>query len=126
MLLIALRKGGADGAPASEWRRCDATCPFYSDAPEVRGLGGKLRTHCRMTMQTWMADCDHFDVRCIETLTVSEEEWATMQAAVRKKARKKKWLYPEQHEVIHVVGCEWTRSKGRHNKNKSNSLLPQS
>lgn len=70
-------------------------------------------------MHPWMVDCDQFDPQQIETLEVSEAEWQAMQAAAGKKARRQRKLYPEEHEEIHHVGCEWTRSKGRWNSKKS-------
>lgn len=72
-----------------------------------------------MTMHPWMVDCDQFDPNKLETVEVSEEQWKKMLNAVNKKAKRQRKLYPEEHEVIHPVGCEWTRSKGTWNATKS-------
>jgi hypothetical protein len=53
---------------------------------------------------------------------VSEEEFKTMLKAVKKRAIKQRKLYPEDHEEIHAVGCEWTRSKGKWNSLKSSNV----
>lgn len=113
-LLIAARKGGA---------KCSSACPWYTETGKVRGFNGPLITHCRMTMHPWMVDCDHFNPCMIETVEVTEEQWKTMLKAVRKRAKKQRKLYPEEHEQIHAVGCEWTRSKGLHNAAKSGKVI---
>ena len=125
-LLIATRKfGGASGHSEqdSDSRRCSSSCPWYTETGKVRGFNGPLKTHCRMTMHPWMVDCDQFDPCWIETVEVSEEQWQEMLAAVKKKARRQRKLYPEEHEEIHEVGCEWTRSKGRWNADKSANVV---
>lgn len=110
-LLIAVRKGGT---------KCSSACPWYTESGKVRGVDQlPMMTHCRMTMHPWMVDCDLFDPCRIETVEVSEEQWQTMQTAVRKKAKKRRKLYPEDHKIIHEAGCEWTRNKGRFNAGKS-------
>ena len=115
MLLIALRKGGSP---------CSTDCPFYTETGKVTGVRGvPLKTHCRMTMNPWMADCDVYNVRCIDKMEVTEEEWKAMQRAVHKKAIRQRKLYPEEHEEIHAVGCEWTRAKGKWNATKSKNPL---
>ena len=104
MLIIALRKGGSP---------CSTDCPFYTETGKVTGVRGiPLKTHCRMTMNPWMADCDIYNVRCIDKLEVTEEQWKAMQKAVHKRAIRQRKLYPEDHAEIHAVGCEWTRSRG--------------
>lgn len=113
-LLIATRKGGV---------KCSSACPWYTETGKVRGFNGPLKTHCRMTMHPWMVDCDQFDPNRIETVEVSEEQWQEMLAAVKKKAKKQRKLYPEEHEEIHAVGCEWTRSIGRWNADKSANVV---
>lgn len=55
----------------------------------------------------------------LEKLQVTEAQWKTMQKAVKLKAIKQRKLYPEEHENANEVGCEWTRSKGLHNRDKS-------
>ncbi|MCQ2323477.1 MAG: hypothetical protein MJZ53_01320 [Paludibacteraceae bacterium] len=110
MLLIGLRKGGV---------KCSSACPFYTDSGKVSGFNGPLKTHCRMTMHPWMADCDQYDPCRIDTVEVTEEQWKAMLASVKKKAHRQRKLYPEEHAEIHAVGCEWTRSKGRFNADKS-------
>lgn len=112
MLLIGLRKGGV---------KCSSACPFYTETGRVRGFNGTLKTHCRMTMHPWMADCDLYDPCHIDTVEVTEGQWQTMLAAVKKNARRQRKLYPEEHAEIHAVGCEWTRSKGRWNADKSST-----
>lgn len=110
MLLIGLRKGGV---------KCSSACPFYTETGRVNGINGPLATHCRMTMNPWIADCDIYNVHCIDKLEVTEEQWKTMQKAVKKRAIRQRKLYPEDHAEIHPVGCEWTRSKGTWNADKS-------
>ena len=103
MQLIAVRKGGV---------KCSSACPFYTETGVVRGINGPLKTHCRSTMQDIIVDCDVWNPHNIEKLEVSEEEWATYQKMLGRKAKKERKLYPEDHEEIHAVGCEWTRSRG--------------
>lgn len=110
MLLIAIRKGGA---------KCSSACPFYTEKGVVRGINGPLKTHCRMTMNPWMIDCDIFNPFQIDKIEVDEQQWQKMQKAINKKAIHQRKLYPEDHAEIHHVGCEWTRSKGKHNALKS-------
>ena len=114
MLLIALRKGGGP---------CSTDCPFYTQTGQVRGYNGPLKTHCRMVMNPWMADCDIFDVNQIDKMEVTEEQWQTMQQSIGRRATRQIRLYPEQHENANQVGCEWTRSKGLHNADKSSKPL---
>ena len=125
MVIVALREGGGP---------CSTDCPFYTETGKVTGVRGvPLKTHCRMTMNPWMADCDVYNVRCIDKMEVSEEEWKAMQKAVHKKAIRQRKLYPEEHEEIHAVGCEWTRrfrtgasqpcgDKGKWNATKSSGI----
>ena len=114
MLIIALRKGGSP---------CSTDCPFYTETGKVTGVRGiPLKTHCRMTMNPWMVDCDIYNVHCIDKLEVTEEQWKAMQRAVHKRAIRQRKLYPEDHAEIHPVGCEWTRSKGRWNSEKSANI----
>lgn len=110
MLLLAIRKGGV---------KCSSACPFYAETGHVSGFNGPLKTHCRITMHPWMIDCDHYDVMHIDKLEVTEEQWKTMQKAIHKRAIRQRKLYPEDHAEIHHVGCEWTRSKGQYNRDKS-------
>ena len=113
MLLIAIRKGGV---------KCSSACPFYTDTGQVTGVRGvPLKTHCRMTMNPWMIDCDIYNPMCIDKMEVSEEQWKAMQKAVHKRAIRQRKLYPEVHENANQVGCEWTRAKGRWNSEKSAS-----
>ena len=57
VFLIALRKGGV---------KCSSACPFYTETGKVTGVRGvPLKTHCRMTMNPWMADCDIYNPQCI-------------------------------------------------------------
>lgn len=113
MIIIALRKGG---------QPCSQDCPFYTETGVVRGINGPLKTHCRMTMNPWMADCDIYDVQCIDKMEVTEEQWKAMQKAIGKKAIRQRKLYPEEHENANQVGCEWTRSKGKWNSEKSKNV----
>ena len=113
MLLIAIRKGG---------QPCSQDCPFYTETGVVRGINGPLKTHCRMTMNPWMVDCDIYNPCNIHKVEVSEEEFHKMLKAVHKRAIKQRKLSPEDHEGIHAVGCEWTRSKGKWNAEKSSNV----
>lgn len=113
MLLVAIRRGGV---------KCSSACPFYTDTGVVRGINGPLKTHCRMTMNPWMVDCDIYNPMCIDKMEVSEEQWKTMQKAVHKRAIRQRKLYPEDHENANQVGCEWTRSKGKWNSEKSSNI----
>ena len=110
MQIIALRKGGA---------KCSSACPFYSDNGVVHGYNGPLKTHCRVTMNPWIIDCDIYNPLCIDKVEVSEEQWKAMLKAVHKRAIRVRKEYPEDHDEIHSVGCEWTRRKGLHNADKS-------
>ena len=113
MVIVALREGGSP---------CSTDCPFYTETGKVTGVRGvPLKTHCRMTMNPWMADCDVYNVRCIDKMEVSEEEWKAMQKAVHKKAIRQRKLYPEEHEEIHHIG-ENTRDKGKWNATKSSGI----
>lgn len=108
MLLIAIRRGGV---------KCSSACPFYTDTGVVRGINGPLKTHCRMTMNPWMVDCDMYDPNNIHKVEVSEAEFKTMLKAVHKRAIKQRKLYPEDNENGRPVGCTWTQ--GRWNAQKS-------
>ena len=110
MLIIALRKGGSP---------CTKDCPFYAEEGVVRGINGPLQTHCSGTMETVIVDCDVWNPHQIEKLEVSEQQWQAMQAAIHKRAKKVRKQYDPNHKEIHAVGCEWTRSKGLHNRDKS-------
>ena len=113
MLLIAMRKGGV---------KCSSACPFYTETGVVKGINGPLKTHCRMTMNPWMVDCDIYNPMCLEKMEVSETQWKAMQKTAGKKAIKQRKLYPEDHENANQVGCEWTRSKGKWNSLKSSNV----
>ena len=54
-------------------------------------------------------------------MEVTDAEWKAMQQAIGKKAKKERKPYPEDHEEIHAVGCEWTR-KGKWNSLKSGKV----
>lgn len=110
MLLVALRKGGV---------KCSSACPYYQEDGVVRGINGPLQTHCRATMETVIVDCDVWNPHEIETVEVSEQQWQDMQRAIHKRAKKVRKQYDPNHKEIHPVGCEWTRSKGKWNKEKS-------
>ena len=87
VFLIALRKGGV---------KCSSACPFYTETGKVTGVRGvPLKTHCRMTMNPWMADCDIYNPQCIDKVEVTEEQWKTMLHAVHKRAIRQRKLYPE-------------------------------
>ena len=112
MLLIALRKGGA---------KCSSACPFYEETGVVRGINGPLKTHCSMTMNPWMADCDIYNPLCIDKLEVTEPQWQAMQAAIRKKARRVIKPFPKDHEEIHPIGYNW-RHQDKWNTKKSSNV----
>jgi hypothetical protein len=111
MLLIAIRKGGV---------KCSSACPFYTETGVVRGINGPLQTHCRMTMNPWMIDCDIYNPMCLEKLEVTEEQWKAMQKAVHKRAIRQRKLYPEENENGRPVGSTWTQ--GRWNAQKSKNV----
>ena len=103
MQLIALRKGGV---------KCSSSCPFHTDRDWIHGVNDvPLKTHCRMVMHPWMADCNIYDVHHIDKMEVSEEEWKKMQQAIGKKATKQIKLYPEDHAEIHPVGWSWKHDR---------------
>ena len=109
MLLIAIRKGGV---------KCSSACPFYTETGKVTGVRGvPLKTHCRMTMNPWMVDCDIYNPCNIHKVEVSEEEFQKMLKAVHKRAIKQRKLYPEENENGRPVGSTWTQ--GRWNAEKS-------
>ncbi len=108
MLLIAIRKGGA---------KCSSACPFYTETGVVRGINGPLKTHCRMTMNPWMIDCDVYNPMCIDKMRVSEEEWLKMQQTIGRPAIRQRKLYPEDNDNGRPVGSAWTQ--GRWNAQKS-------
>ena len=111
MLIVAIRKGGV---------KCSSACPYYEEKGQVPGvLNVPLKTHCRATMQDVIIDCDVWNPNKIEKLEVTEEEWATFQKMLGRKAKKERKPYDPDHEEIHAVGCEWTRSKGKFNAIKS-------
>jgi hypothetical protein len=111
MLLIAIRKGGV---------KCSSACPFYTETGVVRGINGPLQTHCRMTMNPWMVDCDIYNPMCLDKLEVTEEQWKAMQKAVHKRAIRQRKLYPEENENGRPVGSTWTQ--GRWNAQKSKNV----
>lgn len=114
MQVIALRRGGA---------KCSSACPFYEEKGWVRGFYGvPLKTHCRMTMNEWMVDCDVYNPLCIDKMDVTEAQWERMQRTIGQKAVRVRKEYPDEHEEIHGVGCEWTRGKGRYNADKSGTV----
>ncbi|MBR0065870.1 MAG: hypothetical protein IJQ06_09805 [Paludibacteraceae bacterium] len=111
MLLIAIRKGGV---------KCSSACPFYTETGVVRGINGPLKTHCRMTMNPWMVDCDIYNPMCLDKLEVTEEQWKAMQKAVHKRAIRQRKLYPEENENGRPVGSTWTQ--GRWNAQTSSNV----
>ena len=111
MLLIAIRKDGV---------KCSSACPFYTETGVVRGINGPLQTHCRMTMNPWMVDCDIYNPMCLDKLEVTEEQWKAMQKAVHKRAIRQRKLYPEENENGRPVGSTWTQ--GRWNAQKSKNV----
>lgn len=58
----------------------------------------------------------------VEKMEVTDAEWKAMQKAIGKKAIKERKPYPEDHDEIHAVGCEWTRGKGKWNSLKSSNV----
>ena len=123
--VVSVEKGGGP---------CRTDCPFYSESGWVRGVRGiPLKTHCRATMEAISVDCDIFNSMTVEKMEVTDEQWKAMQKAIGKKAKKERKPYPEDHEEIHAVGCEWTRrrasageqpfgSKGKWNAQKSSNI----
>ena len=112
--VVSVEKGGV---------KCSSTCRYYAEDGCVKGvLGVPLKTHCCATMQTIIIDCDQFNPNTIEKLLVTDEQWQAMQRAIGKRAQKERKPYDPNHDVIHPVGCEWTRSKGRWNATKSSNI----
>jgi hypothetical protein len=62
-------------------------------------------------MEAISVDCDVFNSMTVEKIQVTEAEWRAMQQAIGKKAKKERKPYDPNHEEIHAVGCEWTRSR---------------
>ena len=114
MLLIAARKGGV---------KCSSACPFYTDTGQVAGVRGiPLKTHCRMTMNPWMVDCDIYNPTHLEKVEVTEEQWKNMLKAIGKRATKVIKRIPEKHKEIHPVGWTWRKDpKGKWNASKSSN-----
>lgn len=112
MLLIAVRKGGGP---------CTKDCPFYTEEGVVKGINGPLKTHCGATMKPVIVDCDVYDIRHIEKLEVTEEQWKAMQASVHKRAHRVIKPLPTDHAEIHPVGYNW-RHQDKWNANKSSNV----
>lgn len=109
--VVSVEKGGGP---------CNKDCPFYTESGVVRGVRGMpLPTHCRATMEPIFVDCDVYNSNTVEKIEVSEEQWKTMQAAIGKRAKKERKLYPADHDEIHPVGCEWTRATDQWKARKS-------
>ena len=72
-----------------------------------------------MTMNPWMIDCDIYNPMCIDKMEITEAQWNRIQSFLGKRAIRQRKLYPEDHENANQVGCEWTRSKGKWNAEKS-------
>ena len=108
MLLLAIRKGG---------QPCSQDCPFYTETGVVRGINGPLKTHCRMTMNPWMIDCDIYNPMCIDKMEITEAQWNRIQSLIGKRAIRQRKLYPEENENGRPVGSTWTQ--GRWNALKS-------
>ena len=99
MLLIAVRKGGV---------KCSSACPYYEEKGQVRDMHGMpMKTHCRATMQNVIVDCDVWNPHNIGKLEVTEEEWKAFQNNLRRKAKKERKPWPEDHAEIHPVGYNW-------------------
>lgn len=112
MIVIGIRKGGV---------KCSSACPFYTETGVVRGINGPLKTHCRMTMNPWMIDCDVYNPYKIDKMQVTEKQWQRMQQAIGQEAIRQRKLYPEDHKNANEVGCEWTRAR---NTRKSDKVKP--
>ena len=111
--VVSVEKGGGP---------CRTDCPYYSEEGKVIGVRGvPLKTHCRATMEPICVDCDKYNSLTVEKMEVTDAEWKAMQQAIGKKAKKERKPYPEDHEEIHAVGCEWTR-KGKWNSLKSGKV----
>lgn len=112
--VVSVEKGGGP---------CRTDCPYYSETGWVKGvLGVPLKTHCRATMEAISVDCDVYNSMTVEKMEVTDAEWQAMQRAIGKKAKKERKPYDPNHEEIHAVGCEWTRSKGKFNADKSKDV----
>jgi hypothetical protein len=73
-------------------------------------------------MEAISVDCDVFNSMTVEKIQVTEAEWRAMQQTIGKKAKKERKPYDPNHKEIHAVGCEWTRSKGKWNADKSKNV----
>lgn len=112
--VVAIEEGGI---------ACNAGCPYYTEKGWIQGVREvPIKTNCRMVMNPWMFDCDQYNPKCMYKIKVSKEEWKQMQKAIGKRAIHQRKLYPEEHENANEVGCEWTRSKGRFNAEKSGKV----
>ena len=110
--VVSVEKGGGP---------CSKDCPYYAEEGWVRDVNGlPMKTHCRGTMQDVIINCDKFNMRKIEKMEVTDEQWQQMQQAVHKKARRVIKPFPQDHKEIHPVGWNWKHDKkGLHNRDKS-------
>ena len=91
---------------------CSKDCPYYAEEGWVRDVNGiPVKTHCRGTMQKIVIDCDKFTPSSIGKMTVTDEQWQSMQAAIGKRAKKERKPYPEDHKVIHPIGFNWKHDR---------------
>lgn len=100
MTILILRDGGV---------KCSRECKFYHDCGYVPTPNGPLKTHCGMTTQKVVVDCDSYnpDFEWIEDVT--EEELDTVLVALGRQARKQRKEFTKEHKEIHPIG--WTPSR---------------
>lgn len=93
--ILILREGGV---------KCSRTCRFYEDCGYVRTPSGPLKTHCGMTTQKVVVDCDSYnpDYEWIEGLT--DDELGEVLDVLGKDVRRVRKEFTKDHEEIHPVG----------------------
>ena len=99
---------------------CSKDCPYYAEEGWVRDVNGiPVKTHCRGTMQDVVINCDKFNPQSVMKMTVTEEEWQSMQAAIGKRAKKERKPYDPNHAEILPVGYNWKHDRWNAEKSKN-------
>ena len=93
--ILILKDGGV---------KCSHECKFYRGCGYVQTPNGPLKTHCGMTTQKVVVDCNSYnpDFEWIENVT--EEELDAVLVALGRRARKQRKEYDPGHAEIHPVG----------------------
>ena len=99
--------------------RCGADCPFYEPSGIVRDMQDlPLQTHCRLTMQAIIPDCEYFNMRNLRQAQVTEDEVRAMFKAIGRQP--KRVTRVTQIAIPQFYGREATwRPKGFANSDKS-------